>query len=163
MAKKLILWVLVIVCMATIFCFSAQEANDSGRVSEGFTYNIIKFFDFNDTITDERAMEIADNMDGFIRKLAHFCIYALLGFLIALLLNEYRYNYSKVISGAVSISFLYSCTDEFHQYFVPGRSGQVSDVALDTFGALCGAVFAVIIIVLIRKHKENTPPKAGWL
>lgn len=30
---------------------------------------------------------------------------------------------------------LYACTDEYHQLFVPGRSGQLRDVMIDAVGA----------------------------
>ena len=36
-------------------------------------------------------------------------------------------------------------TDEFHQLFVPGRSGQVKDVLLDS----CGAAVGVLILMLV--------------
>lgn len=40
---------------------------------------------------------------------------------------------------------LYAASDEFHQLFVPGRSGQISDVLLDSagvcFGVLLGMLF----------------------
>ena len=35
-------------------------------------------------------------------------------------------------------SVLYACSDEFHQLFVPGRSGQFIDVCIDSSGALFG-------------------------
>ena len=34
----------------------------------------------------------------------------------------------------------YAATDEFHQLFVPGRSGQISDVILDSAGAALGVL-----------------------
>lgn len=155
MIKKLMMWVLVFACAVTIFLFSAQKAEDSGRASEGFAYKIIEFFDFKDTISDRRAMEIAIAINGIVRKLAHFAIYALLGFLIAMLVNEYNKKYQNIFLYSVISSFLYSCSDEFHQYFVPGRSAQVSDVILDTFGALCGALFALAIIVFVKKRNKK--------
>ena len=149
MIKKLVLFLLIIACMGTIFWFSAQEADDSGRASEGFTYAVIKFFDFNNRISNERALEIAIAINGIVRKVAHFGIYALLAFLISLLINEYSFPYKSIVFYSTVTSFLYSCTDEVHQYFVPGRSAQVSDILLDSFGAICGALFAIAIIVLI--------------
>ena len=155
MMKKLVLWILIIACMGTIFYFSSQEADDSGRASEGFTYTVIKFFDFNDTISDEKAMEIAIAVNGIVRKVAHFGIYAFLGFLIALLLNEYRLSYRYAVFYSTVIAFLYALTDELHQKFVPGRSAEIRDVAIDTTGALCGALFALAVVVIIKKYREK--------
>ena len=50
---------------------------------------------------------------------------------------------------ALFISFLYACSDEFHQLFINGRSGQVSDVLLDTIGAGLG----ILMVVILRKWK----------
>lgn len=36
---------------------------------------------------------------------------------------------------------LYACSDEFHQYFVPGRSCKLFDVCVDSTGAFFGALF----------------------
>ena len=46
----------------------------------------------------------------------------------------------------------YAATDEFHQLFVPGRSGQISDVLLDSAGALAG-VWIMTGLEKIRKKK----------
>ena len=36
------------------------------------------------------------------------------------------------------ICFLYASSDEFHQLFVPGRSGQVTDIFIDLIGVVLG-------------------------
>lgn len=42
-------------------------------------------------------------------------------------------------------SFLYALTDELHQRFVPGRSGELRDVFIDTSGAFTGLVLLSIV------------------
>ena len=49
-------------------------------------------------------------------------------------------------------SFIYACSDEVHQLLVPGRSGQICDVLLDTIGACIGVLLFTFII---RKWKKN--------
>ena len=39
---------------------------------------------------------------------------------------------------ALAVVFLYSASDELHQVFVPSRTGQISDVLVDTSGATVG-------------------------
>ena len=39
---------------------------------------------------------------------------------------------------ALSIVAFYAASDEFHQSYVPGRTGQVSDVFIDTSGGAIG-------------------------
>jgi VanZ family protein len=38
----------------------------------------------------------------------------------------------------LAIVFLYAASDELHQVFVPGRTGQISDVFVDVSGAVAG-------------------------
>lgn len=155
MIKKTILWILVVVCAGTIFYFSSQPAHDSDNTSEGFIITLIKLFDIRDAFSQSEIEQIAASLNGPIRTLAHFGIYAVLGFLIALLLNEYALIYANMVFYSVLSSFLYACTDEFHQKFVSGRSAQLEDIVTDTLGSLCGAVVALLVLVLVKKYKKN--------
>ena len=48
---------------------------------------------------------------------------------------------------------MYSITDEIHQTFVFGRSGEIRDVLIDSVGIFTG-ILLVILILKMRK-KEN--------
>ena len=48
---------------------------------------------------------------------------------------------------ASALCMLYAAGDEFHQYFVPGRAAQLSDVAIDAMGFL-PCVAAVYLVLL---------------
>lgn len=54
------------------------------------------------------------------------------------------------------IAALYAASDEIHQLFVPGRSGQLSDVILDSAGALAGVAAFAVICWLINCRKAKT-------
>ena len=56
-------------------------------------------------------------------------------------------------SGAESGALAALC-DETIQLFVPGRSGQIADVWLDTAGCLTGALLTLLIFRLCRKRPE---------
>lgn len=56
-------------------------------------------------------------------------------------------------SGAESGTLAALC-DETIQLFVPGRSGQIADVWLDTAGCLTGALLTLLIFRLCRKRPE---------
>ena len=45
---------------------------------------------------------------------------------------------------------IYATSDEFHQYFVPGRSAAIKDVFIDT----CGGIAASIVNNLFYKVKN---------
>ncbi len=57
---------------------------------------------------------------------------------------------------SILFSFLYACTDEIHQIFVPGRSAQFRDVLIDTLGASFGATITYLTIKLFAKVKART-------
>lgn len=84
-----------------------------------------------------------------VRKLAHFCEYALLGFWYTLCLRVYTRHYIRHISWPLFLLLLVANVDETIQTFVAGRSGQISDVWLDFFGGVSGVLFALVIIVLL--------------
>ena len=107
-----------------------------------------------------------------VRKAAHFFEYALLGILFYLRfsrtkkLNHFSSlttstqqnliqapiysKFSTPILLSVFASFIYACTDEVHQLFVPGRSGQFFDVCVDTLGAFAGCLL-ILSLSYIRK------------
>jgi VanZ like family len=70
--------------------------------------------------------------DLVLRKLAHFCEYAILG---ALLLRALGRETHAVAAGVA-----YAATDELHQHFVAGRHAAFRDVAIDAAGVLAGVL-----------------------
>ena len=57
----------------------------------------------------------------------------------------------------IGVTFLYACTDEFHQLFVPGRAGRFTDVAIDTVGGIIMLLFiALVTHVARKKHTAGT-------
>lgn len=69
-------------------------------------------------------------MDLFIKKGGHFLAYALLATLAYRARPSYRL--------AFWLAVLYAISDEFHQSFVPGRTGMPLDVFIDSMGGLAG-------------------------
>ncbi len=155
MIKKTILWILVILWATTIFCFSAQPATQSDKASTGFTKKIVRILDVADKLSEQEIENIAENLNHLVRKSAHFCAYALLSILIYLLLKEYGFKTTHAMIFAVTLSGLYACSDEFHQTFVKGRSGEIRDVGIDTLGAFFGVAVFYLCSCVIKKIKTN--------
>ena len=63
----------------------------------------------------------------------------------------------KVILLAFLICGLYAISDEIHQLYVQGRSGQVSDVLIDSSGALVGilSIVAIRSWLIKKRNKQN--------
>ena len=73
-------------------------------------------------------------------------------FLFFLLFNVIK-NYihsKKIILYSIMGVIIYAASDEFHQYFVPGRSAAIKDVFIDT----CGGIAASIVNNLFYKVKN---------
>lgn len=126
-------YVLVVAWMAMIFLFSHQGQ----EVSSGQSMGIVR------AIQDTWQVGVSETV---VRKSAHAIIYMVLGMLVANLIRDYVPRYRRVAVWSLAIVFLYAISDELHQYFVGGRSGQVSDVVLDTVGGLVGVLLIVYII-----------------
>ena len=127
--KKLIIKVLlVILWMGVIFCFSNQVSDDSTKLSDNFIKNTIcKINNSNCDITIEKSFKP-------VRKCAHFFVYFILGILV---MNCFNID-KKYIVYSLLICLLYSISDEVHQLFVHGRSGEVLDVLIDSVGSFMG-------------------------
>ena len=86
----------------------------------------------------------------FVRKLAHFCEYLLEGFLLMLCLRVYTRHFFKHVSWPMLGGLLTALTDETIQLFVPGRSGQVTDIWIDFSGVMTGLLVGLILLGLVR-------------
>ena len=147
------IWIiLIIINCVTIFQFSNQNAiissNTSGKVIDW----LIDIIPFTSQLEEKEKARVKEEiMQPIIRKLAHFSIYALLGFLIMGLACTYNGTFYQRILCSVLLACLYAMSDEFHQLFISGRSGQITDVLIDTAGALTGTIIFMLIIKYYRR------------
>lgn len=145
-AKIVVALLLIIIWMIIIFIFSAMAGDDSSNLSSGVLHTILKI-----------VPGLAENpyTHLIIRKLAHGCEYVILSLLIVNL--EYQINNKiniKTIIIAIVGSFLYACTDEWHQTFVSGRSGNIVDVGIDTLGATIAGIIVYLSYLINRKRRK---------
>ena len=154
MLIKIIKWVLVILCMVEIFMFSADPADESDKKSNFIIVSIAEIMAGRKLTGEEREKKIEENV-LLVRKGAHFLIYFVLGFLVLSLLKEYHDIDRKMLLIAFVISFIYACSDEIHQLFVVGRSGNIIDVGIDSLGALFGTSLYYFIYKIRRKYEQE--------
>ena len=145
----------VISIMVGIFCFSAQPAEESSAVSGGIVEQIISSFIDTENLTVEAKESLIDRLQFVVRKTAHYSVYAGLGFFAYLAIkNTFEKRYTFVPAFAWGV--LYSVSDEIHQLFVPGRSGEIRDVFLDSLGVATGVLALMLIYNLLTiKNKRN--------
>ena len=145
--QRLIWSILIIANCIAIFQFSSQNAQISGNTSGRVVDWIAELIPSIQKLNEEEKTRIKEEvMQPIVRKLAHFSIYALLGFLIMGLASTYQGTFYQKILCSVLLACIYAISDEFHQLFISGRSGQITDVLIDTGGALTGAVIAMLMI-----------------
>ena len=130
-------WVLVAVCMAIIFAFSAQSGDASQTVSDDFT----------------TFLGLPLSVVSFIRKTAHFFEFAGLAVLIYNALFR-TFDRAKPLTSFL-LTAAYAATDEFHQLFVEGRACRIFDLFVDSCGAATG-IAALTLLILIYKKLKST-------
>lgn len=102
-----------------------------------------------------RNEKMVNDLNLPLRKCAHASVYLVLSLLILNFLFICFKN-KKIFNAfiAVFISFLYACTDEYHQLFVEGRTGQFIDVLIDSLGAVGGVVIFYLGYFIINYFKS---------
>ncbi len=126
--------------MVLIFLFSSQNAQASSAVSSPFA-------DFLQSLLAWLPEHLAVVI---VRKGAHFSIYAALGFMLFFTLLPQTgstpvFSWKAPLLGAWALCTLYAMSDEIHQLFVAGRSGELRDVLLDSCGSLTGIIIALLL------------------
>lgn len=143
--NKIIIFTLVIIWMITIFAFSNTNSIKSNNDSKGIIKLVaVKILNIDDNKVDE----IVEKYNKPIRKITHFTIYLILALLIHSALTLTNIKYKKLLT--ILICLIYAITDEYHQTFINGRTGLLSDVIIDTSGSL-----TYIILLKIKEIKNN--------
>lgn len=150
--------ILVILWMLVIFSFSNDSGNASSNKSDGIASTIVSFISkiSSHDYSDSELTHVVDNCIIIVRKSAHFLEYFILGILILNVIKDYKMLTINWNIIALILCFVYACTDEFHQLFIPGRSGNIRDVVIDTFGSLCGILFYKIIYQKLNKKRKKS-------
>ncbi len=158
-AVRVLLWAAVIVLMAVIFSFSAQPADESSATSSPFVDLYMRLVHPEaDSLSPEEQFELRESASFIVRKTAHFTIYALLGLMSAAAVTAtFSGSGGRRLWLPFLIGALYAVSDEFHQSFVPGRSCELRDMAVDSAGVLLGVLLlasAVRLAVRLRAERD---------
>ena len=133
--------------MAVIFMLSQQPASISSGQSGVFV---------------EQLRHIAPSVDQqlltfLVRKGAHIFAYFVLGILTfnalwRVDLSKLKFNYPVGLS--IIVCALYAVSDEFHQLFVSGRSGELRDIIIDSCAAMVGVFIISIFVRILQESKK---------
>ena len=140
---------LTLAVMGMIFFMSAKDGTESGGMSKwlvetAFGRTLMRLLP---SLTDR-----GPEMD--LRKYAHMAEYAMLALPSTLFFRELLLERRLPLRAAgcsLIFCFLYACSDEYHQTFVPGRAGTMIDVGVDMAGVAFGLV---LVLLACLKRKE---------
>lgn len=154
MRKKfvgLLSFIPAIIMAFVIFGFSGQPGEESAGISgmiAGVVYDLLKRLGI---CLAENRLDAIELLQYPIRKLAHMSEYAI--FTATLHLPVWVYGLKRkwryVVPFGIAVG--YAALDEFHQRFVPGRAGCVTDVLIDSVGVL---VMSIFLWVVFSKRKK---------
>lgn len=154
---KIIWLILAVFWMALIFRFSGQRAQVSGELSSSISYRLAEraeeWFSFG--WGEEKLSHYANVWEHPLRKAAHMTEYAVLAVIFLGNFFQYRCTYRRRFLLAWISAACYAATDEFHQLFVEGRSGQIRDVCIDSAGAFFGLCAVYVIIELFSRLSKD--------
>lgn len=150
------LWALAIGWIAVLFYFSGQSGVDSGNLSRRLTNFVLRCI--------PSLPLSADRLEFLLRKLAHFGIFAVEGFLLALAVMETTLDLplGALLTGVACTAM--AAANEMQQLGVAGRSCEGRDVFIDAGGALLGVLAAMLLLRLAHRswwRAEKAPaPRA---
>ncbi len=150
--KRKLFWIAAVAWMGLIFWFSGQNATQSTHLSDSVLDAILRLFwpDFDLT---GMTYQILSFLKVLVRKGAHLSVYFVLGMLTYAALRTYDITGVRQRGYALAICLCYAASDEFHQYFVPGRSCQLTDVMIDFCGALGGVILLSLCYFIWEKRR----------
>lgn len=154
--RQIVFLVLSVLFASMIFCFSARNGVESTEDSYtvGMEFGRIIHPDFKNW-PEEAQLAFAAKVDHPIRKLAHATEYAVFAMLLCGVWLDARRKRKLSALFAWGTATVYAATDEFHQLFVPGRSGQVKDALLDSCGAAVGVLLLMFVLWLVSRKRQK--------
>ena len=128
--------------MGFIFCMSLNNAEESKALSDSLAQRLINLLGINIPKV-------------ILRKGAHFVEFAGLGLCLCnALYASFGHRLTPVFALVGSV--IYAISDEVHQIFSEGRACRITDVLIDSAGALSGIVIAFLVYKIIRRSKNGS-------
>ena len=96
------------------------------------------------------------DIDIPLRSMAHLFVYFVLGFLASGTVNL-NFNRKHKLLFSLLFCLFYAFTDELHQFFETERQFRMSDIAIDSVGAVAGILFYDFLYVkLLNSHVSRS-------
>lgn len=141
LAFRIIFTAALIACILFIFHNSLEDSAESSARSQ-YVMALL-----NAVLAKVRLGPISEHT---VRKLAHFCEFMLLGFLLMLCLRVYTARFVRHVSWPMLGGMTTALCDETLQYLSAGRAPEVKDVWIDTAGVVVGLFAALLLLLVVR-------------
>ena len=153
---KLLSFVPALLLLFLIFGFSAQDGEESGSLSFQISLFLVQLVSplLPAAMSEKVLFERAELIHYFVRKAAHMTEYFLLALSLQLPLTawlSHKISWKPRILTGFLLTAVFAALDEFHQSFVPGRSGNFTDVCIDSIGAIAASICLFIFYSLYQK------------
>lgn len=158
--KQYLAWLPACMFAAAIFWFSAQPADISTEMSDSVTKLLLRIAEATGLLelSPQKVYRLCRLSAVPIRKAAHITEYMVFHVTVLYALRRWNMRGEKWLLRALAITVFYACTDEFHQLFVPGRAGRITDVMIDSTGVL---IITWILWKGVRKNERRTEKDHG--
>lgn len=146
--------------MTVIFMLSAENAQQSADTSAGVIEKVAETFapSYKKMQVYEKQQFVSSLQDA-VRKAAHFSVFAALGVSVACFASTFKAKPLLKLILCELFCCIYALSDEYHQTFSEGRSFQLSDIATDSLGSLCGILLVFFTVYIFTKIKEKSSSK----
>ena len=133
--------------MAMIFFFSTESAEKSDSTSGIISGRVADIIQPGWRKMEEEARLLFYNEVQFaVRKTAHFSEFFLLGASMLLCLESWISGEKRNRLYSWMGGTIWALLDEIHQGTVAGRSSEITDIFLDSFGTASGVVITYLIM-----------------
>lgn len=149
-------WIPAIIMAFVIAGFSGQDSAQSQGLSDRVAAFIVDAAGGLGIIDadDETRHELIGKLQYPVRKGAHMTEYAVFTLAVMFAFSVCGVRGGMLYILSVLVTIVYAASDEIHQLFVPGRSGQVKDVFIDTLGGiLAAAAVKIFRIIFVKRAK----------
>ena len=136
-SKSVLLAYGLLIAWALVIFYLSSEGSDASSGRSDVIVQTVQSWGVATTGTDF--------MTFLVRKSAHIIAYFIFGGLAYNVIRHYKLPVRRALLASGAIVLVYALSDEFHQLFVPGRSGELRDVVIDTAAGVMGVCLAYLI------------------
>ena len=94
--KKKIFFILFLLWMLVVFLFSSQNGISSSKTSGVIVNKVVEIITNIKDVPEDEIKSLTSTVSFYVRKAAHFSIYAVGGILMFLLLKQYKFSNIKI-------------------------------------------------------------------